>query len=61
MGEEKLVLMKIKCIQCGLDFVFTIGEQRYFASKGLVQPRRCAACREIRRQNIADSKEGESA
>jgi len=33
-----------KCRDCGEDFVFTVGEQRFFATKGFADPRRCAPC-----------------
>ncbi len=35
----------LECIDCQRDFIFTIGEQRYFASKGLSTPKRCPECR----------------
>lgn len=35
----------LECIDCYRNFTFTIGEQRYFASKGLSTPRRCQQCR----------------
>ena len=42
----------IKCKDCGADFVFTEGEQTFYAEKGLVnEPQRCPACRKARKQN----------
>lgn len=36
----------LQCRDCGLDFVWTAGEQAFYASKNLVnQPSRCPACR----------------
>ena len=35
--EDKL----LRFLECGVDFTFTIGEQRYFLSKGLSIPKRC--------------------
>lgn len=36
---------------CGNTFVFTAGEQVFFAQKGLAAPKRCKKCRlEKRRQ-----------
>jgi CxxC-x17-CxxC domain-containing protein len=36
----------LQCRDCGLDFVWTSGEQAFFASKGLLnQPSRCPSCR----------------
>ena len=40
------------CEDCGAEFVFTAGEQEFYAEKGLVnKPKRCPACRKTRRQN----------
>jgi hypothetical protein len=34
----------LKCRECGADFVFTAGEQAFFAEKGLMNdPQRCSA------------------
>ncbi len=35
----------LHCLDCGKDFQFTAGEQRYFFSKGLSIPKRCPECR----------------
>jgi CxxC-x17-CxxC domain-containing protein len=36
----------LRCRDCGMDFVWTAGEQAFFASKNLVnQPSRCPSCR----------------
>jgi len=48
---------KITCADCGQDFIFTEGEQRYFWSKGLAEPKRCKSCRVIRRRSIINIKE----
>jgi len=44
----------IRCVDCGRDFVFTAGEQSFFASKSppLTEPKRCKACRDYRRMMI---------
>ena len=45
--DEKLV-----CEDCGKEFVFTAGEQEFYAEKGLVnKPKRCPDCRLARRKN----------
>jgi CxxC-x17-CxxC domain-containing protein len=42
----------LTCRDCGKDFVFTAGEQEFYASKGLQhEPRRCTECRNTRRQS----------
>lgn len=33
------------CQDCGLEFVFTVGEQEFYAQKGLAQPKYCPICR----------------
>jgi hypothetical protein len=40
----------IVCCQCREEFVFTAGEQRFYAKLNLTPPRRCPACREDRRK-----------
>lgn len=42
----------LTCCDCGADFLFTIGEQIFFASKQLSEPKRCKACRQVRRQTL---------
>ena len=38
------------CEDCGKEFVFTVGEQEFFAEKGLTnKPKRCPECRKARR------------
>jgi CxxC-x17-CxxC domain-containing protein len=42
----------LTCRDCGKDFVFTAGEQQFYASKGLQhEPRRCNDCRNNRRSD----------
>ena len=45
--EKRLI-----CADCGQEFIFTEGEQRYFWSKGLAEPKRCKPCRMIRRRSL---------
>jgi len=38
------------CADCGGEFIFTAGEQEFFASRGFVnEPKRCQPCRSSRR------------
>jgi CxxC-x17-CxxC domain-containing protein len=38
------------CRDCGQEFIFSAGEQEFFASKGLQnEPGRCSSCRTSRR------------
>lgn len=40
----------LRCRECGADFVFSAGEQEFYALKGLVnEPGRCPDCRAARR------------
>ncbi len=39
------------CGECGREFTFTVGEQEFYASRGLVnEPKRCPDCRSARRR-----------
>jgi CxxC-x17-CxxC domain-containing protein len=45
----------LACRDCGEQFVFTAGEQSFFASKGLVNdPTRCPPCRSTAKRARAD-------
>ena len=45
--DEKLI-----CEDCGVEFIFTSGEQEFYAEKGLInKPKRCPDCRKKRRLN----------
>jgi CxxC-x17-CxxC domain-containing protein len=36
----------LKCIDCGTDFVFTVGEQQFFHDKQFKnEPKRCKTCK----------------
>ena len=46
MSDETLT-----CKDCGAEFVFTVGEQEFYAEKGFEnKPVRCPACRKARKQ-----------
>ena len=46
MYQDKTLI----CKDCGAEFVFTAGEQEFYASKGLTnEPQRCKACRDASR------------
>ena len=45
----------IKCVDCGEEFLFTIGEQEFYREHGLTNfPTRCRRCREARKANRGD-------
>ena len=34
------------CVECGGEFIFTAGEQEFFAARGFSnEPKRCRSCR----------------
>jgi CxxC-x17-CxxC domain-containing protein len=40
----------LNCQDCGIDFVFTSGEQEFYAQKGFTnEPTRCPSCRQARK------------
>ncbi|HOV69766.1 MAG TPA: zinc-ribbon domain containing protein [Clostridia bacterium] len=40
----------LKCKDCGANFIFTAGEQEFYAEKGLMnEPSRCKECRNARK------------
>lgn len=51
--------LNITCINCGIDFLFSVGEQIYFERNNLCLPKRCKTCRKIikdRRTQIENEK-----
>ena len=52
MFEDKT----LKCKECGAEFVFTAGEQEFYAEKGFEnEPARCRDCRDKRRRSVNTS------
>ncbi|MBN40839.1 MAG: zinc-binding protein [SAR202 cluster bacterium] len=46
----------LQCSDCGADFIFTVGEQEFFNSRGFVnEPKRCQPCRSQRRSEQRSS------
>ena len=47
MYEDKTLV----CKDCHNEFIFTAGEQEFYAEKGFVnEPQRCEACRDAKKQ-----------
>lgn len=45
---------QLTCVDCGQPFVFTAGEQEFYARKGFKEePKRCKICREARKARRA--------
>lgn len=43
----------LQCRECGQTFIWTEGEQAFYAEKGLMNtPSRCPQCRKARRANV---------
>ncbi len=56
MSFEDRILV---CRDCGNEFVFTAGEQEFYAQKGFLNdPVRCPACRRARKQARIESTNG---
>ena len=50
MYEDKTLV----CKECGKEFVFTAGEQEFYAERGFQnEPQRCKACRDARNTALA--------
>lgn len=41
--------IKLVCKDCGKEFDFTVGEQRFYEEKGFAQPIRCKECRDAKK------------
>ena len=49
MYEDKTLV----CKECGNEFVFTAGEQEFYAEKGFEnEPQRCKECRQARKNSL---------
>jgi CxxC-x17-CxxC domain-containing protein len=43
----------LKCSECNSEFIFTAGEQMFFADKGFKnEPKRCKACKAKRAEGV---------
>lgn len=41
----------IVCKDCGKEFIFTAGEQEFYAQRDFSEPQRCKECRDARKNN----------
>ena len=54
MYEDKTLV----CKECGKEFVFTAGEQEFYAERGFQnEPQRCKACRDARKNSARGPRE----
>ncbi len=48
----------LNCKECGSEFIFTAGEQEFYAERGFVnEPQRCKPCRDARKNSSKPEKE----
>lgn len=47
----------IVCRNCGKEFTFKVGEQRFYEEKGFAEPVRCKECRDKRKAEREASEE----
>ena len=47
------------CKDCGKEFIFTVGEQQFYAEKGFSnEPTRCKACRNAKKERFNNNNNG---
>jgi len=51
-AEQGFEAKLMTCIGCGKGFIYQTGEQYFYKSNWLFQPRRCPDCRAARRLTI---------
>lgn len=52
-GPDEIVEKTLKCKDCGEEFIWTVGEQKFFKDKGFKnKPARCKNCRQINRKKV---------
>lgn len=52
--NTEFVDTNILCIDCGSDFVWTVGEQVFFRDKGLQNPpKRCKVCKKAKNERLS--------
>ena len=49
--------IKLVCKDCGKEFDFTVGEQKFYEKKGFPQPIRCKDCRSAKKERYTMSAE----
>ncbi len=52
MDKDKFTDKPLTCVECEEKFVFSAGEQAFFRSKQLSEPKRCPECRRSRRESL---------
>jgi hypothetical protein len=49
---------QLVCIDCKQEFVFTQGEQKFFAERNFTPPKRCKPCRDAKKADKAQGSGG---
>lgn len=52
MNETEFEDIILTCCDCHKEYIWSSGEQTYFFSKQLSQPKRCPDCRKLRRVHL---------
>ena len=45
----------LTCVDCNQEFAFSASEQQFYADRQFSEPRRCPACRAVRKASRGDS------
>lgn len=45
--------IKIRCKDCGSEFVFSAKDQLFYEQKGFSRPIRCKSCRELKKKGYS--------
>jgi CxxC-x17-CxxC domain-containing protein len=54
VDEADFVDKNLLCIDCGDDFIWSVGEQTFFRDKGLTNPpKRCKKCKQAKNERLA--------
>lgn len=48
----------LTCADCGTEFTFTASDQQFYADRQFSEPRRCPACRAVRKASRGESSGG---
>lgn len=51
--------IKLKCQDCGEEFVFSERDQEFYEEKGFLPPKRCRFCRNARKERHLNKKKEE--
>lgn len=58
MYDQNFEDKELQCVECSATYVFSAGDQEFFAEKGFTPPKRCPECRSARKANRGGSRGG---